>query len=245
MRLRPWRYRFAQHSLEAGEGYFYEERVKDFEWTNDEILAHVQGSELYEVHIDLEDGKVERLRCTCPYAKKGNPCKHEVAVLFEIGKNSDKVDELSDEDIDRIMFEYSDLYEDSVDQEDYYKSEYDYFGHEDEEDNESYFLEVETIDFIENTVNDLLKDHLYKDAIKVVIRTYREAFQYTRNCYESLEEVAQKCCEFMKMIHEITPDDQKHTVKNTITQLLKDSDNDWENENMERIKQRIRPDDFQ
>lgn len=45
---------------------------------------------------------------------------------------------------------------------------------DDEEGNESYFLEVDTIDFLNENVNDFIDDHLYLSAAKIVISVKKD-----------------------------------------------------------------------
>lgn len=46
--------------------------------------ALVEGTEDYEVDIEVEDGQICEMYCTCPYVEDGNNCKHMAAVLCEI-----------------------------------------------------------------------------------------------------------------------------------------------------------------
>ena len=77
-----WERLFKPHILERGMAYYYEGCVEDLEINEDEITAVVEGSEPYDVSIDLDEGNVSGMECTCPYAEGGENCKHMAAVLY-------------------------------------------------------------------------------------------------------------------------------------------------------------------
>ena len=79
-----WKDLFREHILARGEAYYYEGAVQDLEKTEHGYHAMVEGTEDYEVDIELEDGQICEMYCTCPYADDGNNCKHMAAVLYEI-----------------------------------------------------------------------------------------------------------------------------------------------------------------
>lgn len=77
-----WEYLFKPHILERGFDYFAEGRVMITEASEDHVTAELKGSGKYEVEIDLIDGEVAEMFCTCPHANEGNHCKHMAAVLY-------------------------------------------------------------------------------------------------------------------------------------------------------------------
>ena len=83
MNLSDWKSLFAPHILKRGKAYYDEGLVTIEEISEEEITAVVEGSELYEVQIWVDHGRVDGMDCTCPYAVDGNACKHMAAVLFE------------------------------------------------------------------------------------------------------------------------------------------------------------------
>jgi uncharacterized Zn finger protein len=69
---------------ERGYRYLMDNRIVHLEETKpNEWRAEVQGSEMYRVHIDLNEGVVERSRCSCPY-DYGPVCKHVAAVCYSL-----------------------------------------------------------------------------------------------------------------------------------------------------------------
>lgn len=78
-----WKRFFASHILDRGYDYYCEGAVEELEISGDFVRAEVIGSEVYEVEISLEDGEVDEMYCSCPYAEDGRNCKHMAAVLFE------------------------------------------------------------------------------------------------------------------------------------------------------------------
>ena len=79
-----WKDLFREHILARGEMYYYDGAVQDLEKTEHGYHAVVEGTEDYEVDIEMEDGRICEMYCTCPYAADGNNCKHMAAVLYEI-----------------------------------------------------------------------------------------------------------------------------------------------------------------
>lgn len=58
--------------------------------------AMVVGTELYHAGIGVSRGCVESLACNCPYARKGDCCKHMAALFFALEKLGKDV--MNDED---------------------------------------------------------------------------------------------------------------------------------------------------
>lgn len=79
-----WKELFRAHILERGWGYYEAGAVKQVTAVECGFEAVVEGSEDYEVEIEVQDGEVGDMWCSCPYAADGNYCKHMAAVLYEI-----------------------------------------------------------------------------------------------------------------------------------------------------------------
>lgn len=77
---------FTPKILQRGYDYYKDDMVEDIDVEEDHIHAYVSGTELYEVDIDLEDGEIIDMECTCPYAQE-DYCKHEAAVLYTVNEN--------------------------------------------------------------------------------------------------------------------------------------------------------------
>ena len=108
-----WKDLFREHILARGEAYYYEGAVQNLEKTEHGYHAVVEGTEDYEVDIEIEGGQICEMCCTCPYADDGNNCKHMAAVLYEIeeqegagslpeGSGSDQSEEELEEIIEKI-----------------------------------------------------------------------------------------------------------------------------------------------
>ena len=81
MELHDWKGRFASRILGRGKDYYYDDAIRAMKWDGKRITATVAGMESYKVEIDVSDGVVGDMSCTCPYADEYN-CKHMAAVLF-------------------------------------------------------------------------------------------------------------------------------------------------------------------
>ena len=85
-----WKKLFREHILARGVAYYYDAAVLELQKTEHGYHAVVEGTEDYEVDIEMEEGQIYEMYCSCPYAEDGNNCKHMAAVLFEI---EDQVEE--------------------------------------------------------------------------------------------------------------------------------------------------------
>ena len=103
-----WRELFRSHILERGWDYAKEGNVTDLVKTDDSISAVVKGGEHYKVKIRYSGSEITDGYCSCPYAAKGEWCKHMAAVLFlaESGSASD-VKQIEKE-IDGVFYAYGD-----------------------------------------------------------------------------------------------------------------------------------------
>ena len=82
--MNDWKGLFKDHILARGEMYYYDDAVLELHKTEHGYHAIVEGSENYEVDIEIEAGNIGKMSCSCPYAEDGNYCKHMAAVLYEI-----------------------------------------------------------------------------------------------------------------------------------------------------------------
>lgn len=78
-----WKDLFRPHILDRGLNYYEMRAVENIKQTVNGFHATVVGSEDYEVEIEIKDGRVYDMWCSCPYAEDGTYCKHMAAVLYE------------------------------------------------------------------------------------------------------------------------------------------------------------------
>jgi len=105
-----WEDLFQGKILERGWDYYIEGKVGKLEVTDERISAVVKGSEYYYVDIDLKQGEIKEMYCSCPYAADGKNCKHMAAVLY--AANHEDYEDEADDDFDD---EYDDEYYDEDD----------------------------------------------------------------------------------------------------------------------------------
>ena len=82
--MKPWKDLFRIHILERGLNYYEEGCVTSLEQTSIGYTAVVEGTDDYEVGIEICADQVYDMTCTCPYAAEGKYCKHMAAVLYKI-----------------------------------------------------------------------------------------------------------------------------------------------------------------
>ena len=88
--MSDWKDLFQEHILARGEAYYFDGAVLELHKTEHGYHAVVEGTEDYEVDIEMEGGRVCEMYCSCPYAEDGNNCKHMAAVLFEIEEQNEE-----------------------------------------------------------------------------------------------------------------------------------------------------------
>lgn len=86
-----WELLFKPHILHRGAEYYRDAAVEDLKITDTQITAVVLGTEDYDVEVDIKDGIIEAMSCTCPYAADDNYCKHMAAVLFACQETEDLI----------------------------------------------------------------------------------------------------------------------------------------------------------
>ena len=82
MGLHDWKEKFAPAILERGKSYFHNGAVRSLKWEDKQIHAVVSGERDYNGHISVINGVASHMLCDCPFARRGNYCKHMAAVLF-------------------------------------------------------------------------------------------------------------------------------------------------------------------
>lgn len=93
-----WKELFRSVILERGLRYFQEDRIELLEIEDQHLHAKVKGTFVYTVDMTFSDeNEIIAMSCDCPYAKKGDNCKHEAAVLFAYEKEIEKRDRQEEE----------------------------------------------------------------------------------------------------------------------------------------------------
>ena len=84
-----WKDLFEQKILKRGSEYCTNRAVLNLKVTENKITAVVNGSDLYQVEINLKNEEVVDMHCSCPYAQNGKNCKHMAAVLYKWERNKE------------------------------------------------------------------------------------------------------------------------------------------------------------
>ena len=90
-----WGRLFYSHILQRGKEYYKSGKVKGFIQKKDSCMARVLGTHIYNVTIKGIDKDYPEMQCNCAYAKGGEKCKHEAAVLYYL-ENQTKSENNSD-----------------------------------------------------------------------------------------------------------------------------------------------------
>lgn len=88
--MSDWKDLFQEHILDRGELYYFDGAVLELHRTEHGYHGVVEGTEDYEVDIEMEGGRICEMYCSCLCAEGGNNCKHMAAVLFEIEEQSEE-----------------------------------------------------------------------------------------------------------------------------------------------------------
>ena len=87
-----WKNLFYKRILERGEDYYEEGFVSNVTKTDSGYRALVEGSDMYEVEIEMMDSRIYDMSCDCPFADSGNYCKHMAAVLYYLDSEEGDVE---------------------------------------------------------------------------------------------------------------------------------------------------------
>ncbi len=77
-----WMQLFNKSILERGCQYYKAGRVSKYRNEKDIHYVSVRGTKTYQVWVQIPDGEIEKMGCSCPYAKGGLRCKHMAAALY-------------------------------------------------------------------------------------------------------------------------------------------------------------------
>lgn len=106
-----WQSKFQEKILIRGYDYYLSGAVEDLKVYGNHIESIVEGTEEYEVEIDIENGEVTSMYCSCPYAQDGYACKHMAATLYEYTQDECEAEEYQDEYYDDYDYENVDIYD--------------------------------------------------------------------------------------------------------------------------------------
>ena len=82
---------FNTRILSRGYEYYEDGLVEDVLLKGNIVTAKVEGSETYDVSVEIDNGIFIDGDCTCPYASDGSYCKHMAALLYYLdNENLDK-----------------------------------------------------------------------------------------------------------------------------------------------------------
>lgn len=101
-----WKQYFENKILKRGYNYYLGELISEYNNDGKNITAIVEGTEPYDVEIQVENNNPVEMECSCPYALDGEYCKHMAAVLYfwenidrSVTKVSNSEQEMSIEDM--------------------------------------------------------------------------------------------------------------------------------------------------
>ena len=67
--MSDWKDLFQEHILDRGESYYFDGAVLELHKTEHGYPGVVEGTEDYEVDIEMEGGRICEMYCSCPYAE--------------------------------------------------------------------------------------------------------------------------------------------------------------------------------
>lgn len=94
-----WEHLFKSWILDRGYDYYRSNLIKEYNLNLDKINAIVSGTEEYDVEIEIENGKIFKMFCNCPYADAGNNCKHMASVLYKYEDDGINIESMKDKSI--------------------------------------------------------------------------------------------------------------------------------------------------
>ena len=85
-----WKEIFENRILRRGLLYWRDGKVMNLTKSDKKVTALVKGTSNYFVEIDFDGGTPVEMYCTCPYAAKGERCKHMAAVMYAMNPDVDQ-----------------------------------------------------------------------------------------------------------------------------------------------------------
>ena len=85
-----WKDTFENRILRRGLLYWRDGKVMNLTKSDKKVTALVKGTSNYFVEIDFDGGTPVEMYCTCPYAAKGERCKHMAAVMYAMNPDVDR-----------------------------------------------------------------------------------------------------------------------------------------------------------
>ena len=79
-----WKQNFNGTILKRGNEYYKQKQVHILYTSDSRYNAMVIGTSIYHVEIEVKNGEVVDMSCSCPYSEKGYYCKHMAAVMYAI-----------------------------------------------------------------------------------------------------------------------------------------------------------------
>ncbi len=94
-KLTRWKELFPENIIKSSQQYIEKDAVTDVTDNGSLIKGVVKGMEEFNVEIEYSAGQIKVLRCSCPFAKEGQRCKHMAAVLLAADAMSKDEEEAS------------------------------------------------------------------------------------------------------------------------------------------------------
>lgn len=89
MKLTNFESEIAEDLLRKGFEYYLNGHVDQLEQTSADLwIAEVEGTEIYDVEVQLDKNSIKDWECSCPY-EYGPICKHVVALLYALAEDTD------------------------------------------------------------------------------------------------------------------------------------------------------------
>lgn len=198
-----WRELFKPWIVERGRDYFSGGHVVELEEEGFFVCAKVSGSQEYQVEIRSNSDGVLRMACDCPYAERGENCKHMAAVLFAL----EDVPEQWRTDLEQILLKHSDYRGDIV------------YGHE-------YHCLADLAQYLEDSLPYLLIDGQVMEAVQLVFNVYDTAFGETLSNDDSggHDLVSQACRNAFEQILSKADDRERRKIFDLLHEFLEGSE---------------------
>lgn len=104
-----WFKHIRREIIARGKDYYLSDRVQNLEYEDGIYTAEVDGTDLYNVEVEIDGDELINSDCDCPYDR--GICKHVAAVLFAIENGDENITESEDltfsnaTEIKKITFE--------------------------------------------------------------------------------------------------------------------------------------------
>ena len=218
-----WKDTFENRILRRGLLYWRDGKVMNLTKSDKKVTALVKGTSNYFVEIDFDGGTPVEMYCTCPYAAKGERCKHMAAVMYAMNPDVDRENKESNQKKKRQYVNESDpvqllQFKDDVDTI--------FRQYEDRSGFISYFkamdFQIDIERYLYDTASRLIDRSLAAEAFDLTAYVFLKLGNAAIDDDGQISSIASLCYDLWKKAMEVASPDERSKMKQWFLKYSKD-----------------------